>query len=620
MRIRTQLVLACFLLSILPLAGIVLYSYRSSREALESAYRSEATRTTKQMDRRLTAIRGELEQRLAELSMFPLQMTSSAPAADTHMASDVMTALGDSARLLDSVEIRPMPAPAAPKSAHVAVRAKVAAAAAPASSERIPSIPATPDVHVEVATDAAAAMTPIVIGIPERMPHVTPVGMSAEQQNKLHELGRLATQLATGAATMSKEDRASLEKEMDDLQKAFSRDMEQSQKTFGEKLKASLAATEQQRKAGLAQQLAAARIWQRAVQKGPAPTAESAESSGSAEAAAESDASSADSSPVDSTSPVVSRDVSPDRSARMREHQKRVSAIFGRELSIPVRRNGAVVANLSAQVRLEEIIRRVLGGSSDDGEISFAVDRDGNLYTRSKADRQTLDRLGVSRAAIAGAPLPRLTDWIVALSKDAQSGVRIGVMRPCSTDLAGLRRAAAVNFSAGIALIVVALIGIVPVANHISRDVKLVTAGAERIALGDLTTRVPVTSHNEFGQLATAFNKMAADLSQHQQTIVDQERTRKEQELQQRMLEMEYSRKSVELEEARRFQLSMLPKDLPAHGAFDVAVSTETATEVGGDYYDFHLSPKGALTIAVGDATGHGAKAGTMITVAKTLF
>ena len=64
----------------------------------------------------------------------------------------------------------------------------------------------------------------------------------------------------------------------------------------------------------------------------------------------------------------------------------------------------------------------------------------------------------------------------MALSKDGQTGVRIGVMRPCSTDFGGLRRAAAVNFSAGIALIIVALIGIVPVANHITQDVKLVTA------------------------------------------------------------------------------------------------------------------------------------------------
>ncbi len=46
----------------------------------------------------------------------------------------------------------------------------------------------------------------------------------------------------------------------------------------------------------------------------------------------------------------------------------------------------------------------------------------------------------------------------------------------------------------------------------------------------------------------------------------------------------------------------------------------KTATEVGGDYYDFHLKSDDTLTIAVGDATGHGLKAGTVVTAIKSLF
>src|SRR5262249_3654849 len=38
------------------------------------------------------------------------------------------------------------------------------------------------------------------------------------------------------------------------------------------------------------------------------------------------------------------------------------------------------------------------------------------------------------------------------------------------------------------------------------------------------------------------------------------------------------------------------------------------------DYYDFHLSDDGTLTVAVGDATGHGLKAGTVVTATKSLF
>ena len=45
----------------------------------------------------------------------------------------------------------------------------------------------------------------------------------------------------------------------------------------------------------------------------------------------------------------------------------------------------------------------------------------------------------------------------------------------------------------------------------------------------------------------------------------------------------------------------------------------DTAQEVGGDYYDFHQD-KDTLTFALGDATGHGLKAGTIVTATKVLF
>ena len=46
----------------------------------------------------------------------------------------------------------------------------------------------------------------------------------------------------------------------------------------------------------------------------------------------------------------------------------------------------------------------------------------------------------------------------------------------------------------------------------------------------------------------------------------------------------------------------------------------KTATEVGGDYYDFNIGIDGTLTIVLGDATGHGMRAGTMVTTTKSLF
>jgi len=101
--------------------------------------------------------------------------------------------------------------------------------------------------------------------------------------------------------------------------------------------------------------------------------------------------------------------------------------------------------------------------------------------------------------------------------------------------------------------------------------------------------------------------------------IENQKRTA-ELELQAERDRIENERKSKELEEARKLQLSMLPKELPDDPRFDIAVSMNTATEVGGDYYDFHLSKDGILTTVIGDATGHGLMAGTMVTATKSLF
>ena len=85
-------------------------------------------------------------------------------------------------------------------------------------------------------------------------------------------------------------------------------------------------------------------------------------------------------------------------------------------------------------------------------------------------------------------------------------------------------------------------------------------------------------------------------------------------------LEAENEQRAKELDEARQLQLSMLPKKVPQFPNLEIAAYMKTATEVGGDYYDFHTSEDGTLTIAIGDATGHGLKAGTMVTATKSLF
>ncbi|MCU0426424.1 MAG: SpoIIE family protein phosphatase [Candidatus Kapabacteria bacterium] len=102
---------------------------------------------------------------------------------------------------------------------------------------------------------------------------------------------------------------------------------------------------------------------------------------------------------------------------------------------------------------------------------------------------------------------------------------------------------------------------------------------------------------------------------------LEQERQAKEAEISRKLLEADNERKTRELEEARTLQLSMLPSKLPDHPRYEMAAFMRTATEVGGDYYDFRYAPEsGALVAAIGDATGHGMKAGYLVSTTKSYF
>ncbi|MBI2420011.1 MAG: SpoIIE family protein phosphatase [Ignavibacteriales bacterium] len=90
-------------------------------------------------------------------------------------------------------------------------------------------------------------------------------------------------------------------------------------------------------------------------------------------------------------------------------------------------------------------------------------------------------------------------------------------------------------------------------------------------------------------------------------------------EVQWQALQAENDRTVKELEEARKLQLSMLPSVVPQIPGYEIAVFMKTATEVGGDYYDFIETPN-ELVFAFGDASGHGVKAGIMVTAAKSFF
>jgi serine phosphatase RsbU (regulator of sigma subunit) len=124
----------------------------------------------------------------------------------------------------------------------------------------------------------------------------------------------------------------------------------------------------------------------------------------------------------------------------------------------------------------------------------------------------------------------------------------------------------------------------------------------------------------EFARTNKRLQHKLVEVKHLSERSLQQERINKQKEIERKLLEAENTRKSNELEEARALQLSMLPKRVPDSKYWDISVYMETAQEVGGDYYDFAFNKNGTMTVAVGDATGHGMKAGIMVATAKSYF
>jgi len=113
---------------------------------------------------------------------------------------------------------------------------------------------------------------------------------------------------------------------------------------------------------------------------------------------------------------------------------------------------------------------------------------------------------------------------------------------------------------------------------------------------------------------------LARDFARANKTILIKEREAKEMEISQKLLEAENKRKAKELNDARELQLSLLPQCDRNIGDYEFCFGMRTASEVGGDYYDYKVSEDGEVAVVVGDATDHGMKAGMMVSIIKSLF
>ncbi|MEM7165701.1 MAG: GAF domain-containing SpoIIE family protein phosphatase [Planctomycetota bacterium] len=80
---------------------------------------------------------------------------------------------------------------------------------------------------------------------------------------------------------------------------------------------------------------------------------------------------------------------------------------------------------------------------------------------------------------------------------------------------------------------------------------------------------------------------------------------------------LEKERYQQSLEIARTIQKNLFPSSAPTFAGFDVAWSSESCDETGGDYVDFMVQDENRLITVVGDVSGHGIGAALLMASAR---
>ncbi len=285
---------------------------------------------------------------------------------------------------------------------------------------------------------------------------------------------------------------------------------------------------------------------------------------------------------------------------------------------------------VTADIALEWLAELIASESIRDFGYAMVLSSRGDVFAHPEAGvlRTTIAALQKNESAIdprAEAVVARMLRREEAFEpfEDPYLGTRVrAVFRPVggadwfiavvySEDrlLAGARRLARLN-----AVILVAVLGalgavVAAVSRRVTRPLRDLSAGAARMATGDLEAPLPaVASGDEVGTLTAAFHHMRDSLREY---IRNLEITTKERE-----------RQESELKIARTIQMQMLPPDrieAGSPGAFQLAASLAPARRVGGDLYDHFLFGR-QLWFLVGDVSGKGVGAALFMARAMTMI
>ncbi|HUU02857.1 MAG TPA: ATP-binding protein [Myxococcota bacterium] len=179
---------------------------------------------------------------------------------------------------------------------------------------------------------------------------------------------------------------------------------------------------------------------------------------------------------------------------------------------------------IALEMSLERIVRRVVEAGDTRGWVAWMVDDRGRVIAHP--DRKTANGLRDMSGHPAVAALGRreqgsffLRDSLAAYARVPELGWGVIIDQPRSEALAEIRRTRRVTLAwTGISILALVFLGWL-FTGRITKNLRLLVAGAEEFSRGNLSARVAVASRDEVGILARTFNHMGEELAASREEI-----------------------------------------------------------------------------------------------------
>jgi sigma-B regulation protein RsbU (phosphoserine phosphatase) len=245
--------------------------------------------------------------------------------------------------------------------------------------------------------------------------------------------------------------------------------------------------------------------------------------------------------------------------------------------------------------------RFVFSGLADEssvGTVFEVAQAAGHAELARAAERMVAGETGVAVLPGFGGAPPKgweswnQTQWAFFAPMESTGWSVVALMPEREAFASANRRVRLAAFGLGAAL-TMTVASIVVVSGRLVRPITRLRDSANRIASGDLATRVEgISGSDEIADLGRAFNTMTDDLARHIDRLAAEQAARE--------------RLERDMQVARDIQQGLLPMLPPPIEGFDVSGWSRPAEQTGGDYYDWQVLPDGRVAIVLADVTGHG--------------